>query len=99
MFVHSVYFWLRPDLSEQDRRAFVEGLHSLGTIDDVHQAYFGQPADTDRPVIDRSYSWAEILVFKDRAAHDRYQVHPVHKRFVERCAASWTKVVIYDSAG
>lgn len=99
MFVHSVYFWLRPDLSEQDRRAFVEGLHSLGTIDDVQQAYFGQPADTDRPVIDRSYSWAEILVFKDRAAHDRYQVHATHKKFVERCASSWTKVVIYDSVG
>ena len=97
MFVHAVYFWLREDLSEQDRATFVELLHALTTIEDVHQGYIGQPADTDRPIIDRSYSWAEILVFRDRAAHDRYQVHPTHRRFVEQCATFWHRIVIYDS--
>jgi hypothetical protein len=99
MFVHAVYFWLREDLSEQERATFVELVHSLATIEDVHQGYIGQPAGTNRPVINRSYSWAEILVFKDRAAHDRYQMHPTHKRFVERCGTFWTKVLIYDSEG
>jgi predicted protein tyrosine phosphatase len=99
MFVHAVYFWLRDDLSAADRRTFERELRALGSIEDVHASYFGQPADTDRPVIDRSYSWAEVLVFMDRAAHDRYQVHPVHRRFVERCSAFWTKVQIYDSVG
>jgi len=99
MFVHAVYFWLREDLSDQDRATFAELVRSLATIEDVHQGYIGRPADTDRAVIDRSYSWAEILVFQDRAAHDRYQAHPVHRRFVERCGTFWKKVVIYDSEG
>jgi hypothetical protein len=30
------------------------------------------------------------------AAHDIYQVHPVHLAFVEKCKSMWTKVVIYD---
>jgi hypothetical protein len=97
MFVHAVYFWLREDLSEQDKKTFADGLRALGTIEQVQQAHFGRPADTDRPVIDRSYSWSEILTFADRAAHDQYQTHPTHKRFVDRCATFWTKVVIYDS--
>ena len=99
MLVHAVYFWLREDLSEEDRETFAELLHGLTTIEDVHQGYIGRPADTDRPVIDRSYSWAEVLIFTDRAAHDRYQAHPTHRRFVERCATFWTKVLIYDSLG
>lgn len=36
MFVHAVYFWLNEDLSPQDRATFVELLHSLTTIEDVH---------------------------------------------------------------
>jgi hypothetical protein len=99
MFVHAVYFWLRDDLSAEDRATFAELVQSLTTIEDVHQGHIGRPADTDRPVIDRSYSWAEILIFKDRAAHDRYQVHPLHQKFVERCATFWTRVLIYDSVG
>jgi hypothetical protein len=99
MFVHAVYFWLRSDLSDDDERTFVQLLRSLTTIEDVHAGYIGQPAETDRPVIDRSYSWAEVLIFNDRAAHDRYQVHPTHKAFVERCGTFWTKVQIYDSVG
>jgi Stress responsive A/B Barrel Domain len=47
----------------------------------------------------RSYSYAEVLLFKDRAAHDRYQVHPTHRHFVDRCANFWKRVVIYDSLG
>jgi Stress responsive A/B Barrel Domain len=97
MFVHAVYFWLREDLTAQERATFEELVHSLATIEDVHDAFIGRPAGTDRPVIDRSYSWAEILVFTDRAAHDRYQAHPTHTRFVERCGTFWTKVLIYDS--
>jgi hypothetical protein len=99
MFVHAVYFWLREDLSAEERATFVTLVQSLTTIEDVYQGYIGRPADTDRPVIDRTYSYAEILVFQDRAAHDRYQVHPLHKQFVERCGTFWTRVQIYDSVG
>jgi hypothetical protein len=99
MLVHAVYFWLKDDLSDDDRRTFTELIQTLKTIEDVEAGYLGPPADTDRPVIDRSYSYAEVLIFKDRSAHDRYQVHPTHRHFVNRCASFWTRVVIYDSLG
>jgi hypothetical protein len=97
MFVHSVYFWLRDDLSSADRTAFVDGIRSLCTIDTVQQGFVGTPAATDRAIIDRSYSYALVVSFADEAAHDAYQVHPVHDRFRERCSGAWKKIVIYDA--
>ena len=97
MFVHAVYFWLRDDLTGAEMMEFVEGVSSLRAIDSVKHGWVGVPAATDRPVIERSYSHALILVFADRGAHDAYQVHPVHDRFRQNCSTFWRKVVIYDS--
>lgn len=96
-FVHSVYFWLRPDLSAEQRETFVRGLESLRGIDNVRHGWIGVPAATDRPIIDRSYSYALTLVFANDAEQEAYQVHPVHDRFREECGSFWTRVQIYDS--
>lgn len=96
MFVHNVYFWLRDDLTSEEREAFLLGVESLKTIESVRHGYSGLPAPTDRPVIDRSYSYGLTVIFDDQDAHDRYQEHPVHDRFREECATYWSKVLIYD---
>ena len=96
MFVHCVYFWLREDISNEGEQRFLEGLQSLTTIDTVANSYVGTPADTDRPVIERSYSYALVAVFDDKQAHDAYQEHPVHDDFRDDCAEYWTNVRIYD---
>ena len=97
MFVHSVYFWLKPELTEEQRAKFWEGVRSLTTIESVRQGAVGTPAATDRPVIDSSYSCALIVSFDDDAGHDAYQDHPVHDKFREECATFWSKVLIYDA--
>jgi hypothetical protein len=99
MFVHAVYFWFKSDLSAEQTATVVQGIHSLTTIKTVHHGYAGVAASTDRPVIDRSYSYALIVIFKDQQAHDLYQTDPIHDRFRELCSAFWEKVVIYDSVG
>ena len=99
MFVHAVYFWLKEGLSDQDRDAFVRGVEALTRIETVEHGHVGVPAATNRPIIERSYSYALVLFFRDEAAHDAYQTHPVHDRFREECATFWRKVVIYDSVG
>ena len=96
MFVHTVYFWLKDDLSEADRRAFEQGLTDLLAIETIQHSYTGVPAGTDRPVIDRTYSYGIVVVFRDEAAHDAYQAHPAHDRFRVTCERYWRKVQIYD---
>jgi hypothetical protein len=76
LFVHAVYFWLRDDLSVEDRATFETLVRELPSIEHVTRGYIGVPADTTREIVDRSYSLAEILIFEDRAAHDAYQAHP-----------------------
>lgn len=97
MFVHSVYFWLRDDLTAEQRETFLQGARSLTTIRSARYGWLGAPADTDRPIIERSYSYALTMVFDDEAAHEEYQVDEVHDRFREQCGSFWTRVLIYDS--
>ncbi len=98
MFIHSVYFWLRDDLTDAQRAAFTEGVRSLATIPAVRSGYVGAPAATDRPVIDRSYSVGLVVDLGDLAGHEAYQAHPTHLAFLEQFKPFWTKVQIYDFA-
>ena len=59
--------------------------------------FIGVPAATSRPVIDRSYTFALVVMFDDLVGHDAYQEHPIHKAFVENFSGHWTKVQIFDS--
>ncbi len=96
MFIHSVYFWLREDLTDEQRAAFREGVESLTTMPTVKSGFVGTPAATDRPVIDRSYSVGLVVNLGDLAGHDAYQTHPIHLAFLDQFKTFWTKVQIYD---
>ena len=97
MLLHTVYFWLKPGLAAEDIRRFEELSNAMAKIPGVEHLWVGKPADTDRPVIDRSYSYGLVVALKDMAAHDVYQAHPIHDAFREKCSMLWNKVQIYDS--
>ena len=98
MLIHSVYFWLKPELSSAQVEKFKKGLDSLAAIAAVDKVYIGVPATTRRPSIDSSYSYALVLLFKDLAAHDAYQIDPIHVAFNDSCREFWTRVQIYDAS-
>lgn len=98
MLVHTVYFWLKPELTAAQLADFRKGVESLGGIKAVKAIYVGTPAKTaKRPIIDDSYSFALTVVCADVAGHDAYQVDPLHLAFVERFKTFWTRVQIYDA--
>ena len=98
MLVHTVYFWLKPELTAEQRAAFRGGVESLGGISSVEKIYVGTPAKTEkRPIIDDSYSVALTVLCRDVAAHDAYQVDPIHLAFVNQFKTFWTRVQIYDA--
>ncbi len=98
MLIHSVFFWLKPDINDVQRAAFLAGLESLRAVESVHALYVGAPAPIPpRPVVDASYSYALTVLFKDVAAHNAYQVDPLHRAFVENLKSAWTRVQIYDA--
>lgn len=98
MFVHHVFFWLREDLSNEEIQQFEKGVKSLLTIESVKFGDVGKPAATNRPIIERSYSYALLTAFENKEGHDAYQPpNEVHKKFVDDCSHLWHKVLIYDS--
>lgn len=97
MFVHHVYFWLKNPNSSSDHAALLKGLQTLTKVETIQTVHIGVPADTNRPVIDTSYHFSLLLIFKNRQDQDVYQTHPVHLKFVEDCAHLWSRVIVYDS--
>jgi hypothetical protein len=96
-FIHHVYFWLKNPDSKEDKAKLVEGLKKLSKVTTIKWFHIGQPANTNRDVIDHSYSISWCLMFDTDADQASYQVDPIHLKFVEECSSLWTKVTVYDS--
>lgn len=97
VFVHHVFFWLKEADNKEDLKQLVAGLKKLSGSPAIDQFQIGKPADTNREVIERTYSVSWMLLFKTPEAQETYQVHPDHMEFVKDCAHLWSKVVVYDS--
>lgn len=97
MLNHIVIFWLKEDLTEMQLKEFREGVETLKKIENVNALYVGTPARTaKRPVIDNSYDIGVTLLFESVEDHDKYQINPIHKTFVEKFGSFWSRVVMYD---
>jgi hypothetical protein len=97
MIAHHVLFWLKADTTDEQKAAFRKSLETLENVETVKNFHVGTPAPIDRAVVDTTYTFSLILFFEDMAGHDVYQVHPVHKAFLDEFRPLFDKVVIYDA--
>lgn len=96
--LHHVFFWLKNPESKEDLEKLIAGVKSLAAIETVRSIHVGVPASTEkREVVDNSYHVSELLGFDDVAGQNAYQVHPLHKKFVDEHQHLWSKVVVYDA--
>ena len=97
MFIHTVYFWLKPEATSADREQLVGDCRSyLGKIRTVRHLWTGRPAMTPRDVVDNSYAVGLTVVLDDSAGHDVYQTDPLHLEFIQRNKQRWARVQVYD---
>ena len=95
--VHHVFFWLKNPGSEADRKQLIEGLNTLRAIKEIKQLLIGTPASTEkREVVDNSFDVSELMYFDNAEGQNAYQVHPVHKAFVDKYSRLWSRVIVYD---
>ncbi|UKT65703.1 Dabb family protein [Pedobacter mucosus] len=97
MIAHHVLFWLKADITIEQKEAFLKSLQTLENIEVVKNFHIGTPAKIERAVVDVTYTFSLILFFEDMAAHDTYQVHPLHKAFLDEFKIHFEKVIIYDA--
>ena len=98
MIGHMVYFKLK-DNTPEGRKKLVDACEKyLADHDGV--VFFSAGVVSDdfkRDVNDRDWDVALHLVFVDKAAHDKYQDHAQHKKFIDENKDNWAKVRVFDS--
>ena len=96
-FFHMVFFWLVNDTPEVMKQFLKELKDFVGQVEEIKKVHIGPPADTDRDVIDNTYSYSLVVTFDSKKEHDIYQEHTAHQKFIENASSLWKKVLVYDS--
>ena len=97
---HHVYFWLEEGRQNAaDRTDFENALAGLFEMNLVAGGRWAVPAEVEiRPVVDQSWDYALSMQFATLEDHNAYQVHPMHKAFIEAYRDWWAKVLVTDLA-
>ncbi len=98
MIGHMVYFKLKDNAPEKRKQLIDSCAKYLADQEGV--LFFSAGAIGDgfkRDVNDRDWDVALHLVFADKAAHDKYQDHKDHLKFIEENKANWAHVRVFDS--
>lgn len=96
-FIHMVFFWLIDD-SQEVKHKFIQELKGfVAQVEEIKKVHIGPPADTDRDVIDNTWSYNLVVTFDSKKEHDIYQGHQAHLKFIENASSLWKKVLVYDS--
>ena len=99
MLIHNVYFWLKPNTSEADRKGFEQGMKTfLDAVPQIKQYQIGAPAATPkRDVVDQSFDYSMFVYLETLEDQDIYQAHPAHDVFIANFKDLWDKVQVRDS--
>lgn len=96
-FIHTVLFWLKPGTTDAAKQQVIDDCRRLlGSIATVRFLAVGEPAGTERDVVDNSYQIGLVVHFADKADHDVYQKAEKHLEFIRRNEAVWERVQVYD---
>lgn len=96
--VHNVFFTLKDGTPENIQKLTDACFKYLKDHPGV--AYFAAGplvGELARPVNDRDFHVALLVVFKSKQDHDTYQTAPDHLKFIEENKPTWDKVRVFDS--
>jgi len=98
LLAHNVYFTLTDNSTAARDRLLAACKKNLsrhpGT---VFFAVGVRATELSRPVNDLDFDVGLHIIFQNQAAHDAYQVAPLHEQFVEENKSNWKKVRVFDS--
>ena len=95
---HMVYFELKDKTPEAKKKLVDACYKYLKNHDGVLYFSAGPRAeDVKEKVSAADWDVALHIVFKDKAALQKYGPHPDHQKFIAENKDNWTKVKVYDS--
>lgn len=96
-FIHTVYFWMKDDISAADHEHFKKEMIKLEKCASIQSVYWGPSVASERATVDSSYDYAWVVHFENAAGEKAYQVDPIHLAFIENCKDLWERVQVYDN--
>ena len=94
---HVVLVWLKEPGNAAHRAELLEAAYGLTSIPGIVHAYAGPPLMSMRPEVDDSFDVALVFVFRDAAALEAYQGHPLHVQAVAGALAPRAaRFLVYD---
>ncbi|MBM4073268.1 MAG: Dabb family protein [Planctomycetes bacterium] len=98
MVIHDVYFSLKDNSPEARQKLIAACQKHLTKHEGTVFFAAGTLADElKRPVNDRDFDVGLHIIFRDMQAHDTYQDHPRHTRFIDENKDNWKKVRVFDT--
>lgn len=95
---HYVLFWLKEDLTDQEKKEFTQFFEDLKKVPTIKSLHYGSPANTtQRDVVDNSFSYNLLVYFDNMDDLNVYETHPIHLEAIEKYNKYWTKVAVHDS--
>lgn len=95
---HMVYFKLKESTGNNKEKLVVAcNKYLSGHEGTVYFSAGVLAKDLDREVNDQDFDVSLNLVFRNKAAHDTYQTHPRHLKFIEENKESLAGVRVFDS--
>ena len=96
--LHTVYFWLKEGITEQEEQDFLLFFEELKKIPGILAFHVGKPASTtNRDVVDNSFQYSIFVLFNSMEEINVYEKHPDHLAAAEKFSKYWTKVAVRDS--
>jgi len=96
--VHSVYFWLKENISDEEEQDFLNFFAELRKVPGVQTLQYGKTAPTNpRPVVDHSFQYNLLVTFASMEDINTYETHPIHTAAAEQYSKYWEKVEVRDA--
>lgn len=98
LLIHNVYFTLKDGTAENIQK-LTDACHKYLTDHPGTVFFAAGPlvAELTRPVNDRDFHVGLCVVFRNKQAHDDYQVAERHLKFIEENKPTWDKVRVFDN--
>ena len=80
-FFHMVFFWLINDTAEVKEQFLKELKNFVVQVEEIKKVHIGPPADTERDVIDNTYSYSLVITFDSKKEHDIYETIARYQKY------------------
>lgn len=98
LLIHNVYFTLKDGTAENTQKLTDACFKYLKDHPGVVFFAAGPVvSELARPVNDRDFHVALCVVFKNKQAHDDYQIAKAHLQFIDENKPTWDKVRVFDN--